>query len=285
MQFELTSALIDDILFHMEDQHGIYVLDTHEGMVISIDDEDYDENDDVRYIGLPEWDSSDGFRLMERFTATLRNALVREELSASLNRGRGVFRAFKDILSQYPETEKLWYSFKDRGMKREVIAWYNVLREEWGMELIGEEPEDIAGLVLEDFQFRKAATADIFLAQELHRICLNDAPAAEFFYCMGEWVFPGDIGYVAQTAEGDFAGYISAAGLPDKVFRVCALEIKPEYRGLGLGNALITRLLEHSDSENIVNVIIDVPAGQEHFSRVLLREGFKPGVLRYYRTS
>jgi hypothetical protein len=32
MQFELTGALIDDILFSMEDQNGIFYLDTREGI-------------------------------------------------------------------------------------------------------------------------------------------------------------------------------------------------------------------------------------------------------------
>ena len=85
MQFELTSALIDEILFFMEDQEGSFVLDTREGMVINtdpelrefVDDEDDEDEEEGRFISLPEWDSSDGFRLMERFAATLRNALVR----------------------------------------------------------------------------------------------------------------------------------------------------------------------------------------------------------------
>jgi len=284
MLFELTSSLIDDILFHMEDQDGLFVLDTRDGMVVNTDDDDNDEDEEGRYISIPEWDSSDGFRLMERFAASLRNALVREELSAALDRGRGVFRAFKDTLSQHPEAEKLWYAYKEREMRREVISWYNALREQWGLELIGEEPEDIAALALEDFLFRKAATADIFLAQELHRICLEEMPAADIFTGMGEWVFPGDMGFVAETAEGEFAGYVCAVRTAAHL-NICALEIKPEYRGLGLGKAFIAHLLEQADSEKISNVIIDLPAGQEHFARVLLREEFKPGVLRYCRNT
>lgn len=38
-------------------------------------------------------------------------------------------------------------------MKREVIRWYNALREEWGLELIGEEPEETDDLVQDDFRF------------------------------------------------------------------------------------------------------------------------------------
>jgi ribosomal protein S18 acetylase RimI-like enzyme len=282
MQFDLSQALIDDILFSMEDQDGDFLLDTQEGIVISTDDEDFVKDDD-RYVSLPDWEPSDGFRLMEHFTAGLHNALVREELSAALDRGRGVFRAFKDTLSRYPEIEKLWFDYKNREMKREVISWYNALREAWGLELIGEEPEDIAGLALEDFRFREGAAQDSAPAEELHRTCLNENNGdTAIFAGMGEWIFPGDVCFVAETAGGEFAGYISAVR-NDSILRICAVEVQAEYRGLGLGKALTSRVLEQADREKIPRVIIDLPAGQEHFSRALLREDFKPSVQRYCR--
>jgi GNAT superfamily N-acetyltransferase len=284
MQFELNQALIDEILFFMEDQNGEFLLDTREGIVISTDDEGFDGDADDRYIGLPDWGPSKGFRLMERFTAGLHNALAREELSAALNRGRGVFRAFKDTLTRYPEIEKLWFDYKDREMKSEVISWYNALRETWGLELIGEEPEDIAGLALEDFRFREGTAQDSDPAQELHRACMgeNNSKHGDIFAGMGEWVFPGDIGVVAETAGEEFAGYASAVR-SGEILRICAVEVQAEYRGLGLGKALIARVLEQADREKIPRVIIDLPAGQEHFSRALLREDFKPSVQRYCR--
>ena len=297
MQFELNQALIDEILFFMEDQNGEFLLDTQEGIVISTDDEEFDESDDDRYISLPDWGPSNGFRLMERFTAGLHNALAREELSAALNRGRGVFRAFKDTLTRYPEIEKLWFDYKDREMKHEVISWYNALRETWGLELIGEEPEDFAGLALEDFRFREGTAQDSAPAQELHRMCMgvNDGERGDIFAGMGEWVFPGDISVVAETAGGDFAGYISAvrsgaasgsaasgdAANGDLILRICAIEVQAEYRGLGLGKALITRVLEQAEREKIPRVIIDLPTGQDYFARALMREDFKLCVQRY----
>jgi GNAT superfamily N-acetyltransferase len=293
MQFELTKAMIDEILFFMEDQDGEFLLDTQEGAVIRTDSEDFDEEafeaDDGKYVSLPDWGPSDGFRLMERFTAGLRNALIREELSAALDRGRGVFRAFKDTLSQYPEAEKLWFSYKDHEMKREVISWYNSLRESWGLELIGEEPEDMVSLVLEDFRFRTGTIQDNEKAEKLHNAILSDAePHNDESISLDEWAFPGDLCFVAETAGGEFAGYISAVcsnGVTSgsTSLRICTIEVQAEYRGLGLGKALITRLLEQADSEKIQRIIIDLPVGQKHFARTLLRENFKPGVQRYYR--
>jgi len=102
MQFELSEALVDDILFAMEDQVGDFYLDTVEGIIVGGVDWEFegDLNDDdgeggERFISLPEWDSSDGFKLMERFAAGFRNPVVREELHLALDRGRGGFRAFK----------------------------------------------------------------------------------------------------------------------------------------------------------------------------------------------
>ena len=296
MQFELSTALTDEILFFMEDQDGEFLLDTREGIIVSVDDTDLDNEDDIsddeRYLSLPEWGPSQGFRLMERFAATLRNALIREELSAALDRGRGVFRAFKNTLAQYPETEKLWFAYKDREMKRVVISWYNSLRESWGLELIGEEPEDITALTLEDFHFREGSTADRAEAEELHRACLDENrtgddgfPTGQILSVIGNWGFPGDISFIAETAGGEFAGYISAVRLPDGIFHVCAVEVKSEYRGLGLGKTLLAYLLERVDNENIPHVTIDLPSGQGYFSRVLLRESFKPSIQRYCRAA
>jgi hypothetical protein len=52
---------------------------------------------------------------------------------------------------------------------------------------------------------------------------------------------------------------------------------------LGLGKALVTRLVEQADSEKIPHITVDIPAWQEHFSRVLLRDGFELYTQRYWR--
>jgi ribosomal protein S18 acetylase RimI-like enzyme len=287
MQFELTEALIDEILFFMEDQSREFYLDAQKEIVVSTDSDEFEQDafdaGDSRYISLPDWGPSDGFRLMERFTAGLHNALIREELSAALDRGRGVFRAFKDTLSQYPEAEKLWYTYKEREMKREVISWYNSLRESWGLELIGEEPEDIVSLVLEDFRFRAGTAQDKDKVDKLHSEILNNAESHhDEVISMDEWAFPGDPCFVAETAGGEFAGYISAVR-NDTTLRICAIEVHAEYRGLGVGKALISHLIEQADSEKISCIIIDLPTGQDHFARALLRENFKLSVQRFCR--
>ena len=272
MQFELSEALLDDILFSMEDQEGIFFIDTHEGIVVN----EHDTEDKDRLISLPEWDSSDGFRLMEKFSASFRNPLIRSELSQSLNQGRGVFRAFKDTISRHPEAEKLWFSFKEKEMKKEIIRWYNALREEWGLEKIGPEPEETSDLVLEDFRFRDAAPG-------------TDAGTAT----AGIYASSIYAAMIAETASGEEAGFISAIQIYNNLL-INNLEIKPEYRGLGLGKTLFNHFLKKLESRkleskkleslNYSKIYIDLPVEYRDFSRALIREGFEEHSIRFCKT-
>jgi GNAT superfamily N-acetyltransferase len=286
MLFELAGALIDNILFSMEDQGRKFLVDTQEGVVVRIDEPaKAEEKGKNRYVDLPKWDSSDGFRLMERFAASFRNPMVREELGGALNRGKGVFRAFKDILGQYPEAEKRWFLFKEQEMKREILRWYNALREERGLERIGEEPEETGDLVLEDFRFRRPAAGDEAAIAELHRICAEEerAWARENGMAEAPEAAPGgERALVAETGGGDFAGYI-AVSRREALAHITALEVRPEYRGFGIGETLVSRLLEQLRETGVSHVTVDIPAGVEGFSRVLLRSSFTPLAVRYCR--
>jgi ribosomal protein S18 acetylase RimI-like enzyme len=283
MLFELTGALIDNILFSMEDQGRKFLVDTQEGVVVG--KTGGTETEKSRYAELPKWGSSDGFRLMERFAAAFRNPVVREELTAALNQGKGVFRAFKDILGRYPEAEKRWFLFKEQEMKRDISRWYNALREERGLERIGEEPEETGDLVLEDFRFREALEGDGEDTAALHRVCAGEQRArAGETGPAGEPDDPpgGETALVAETGGGDFAGYIAVSRRGDRV-HITALEVRPEYRGLGIGGALVSGLLERLRGTGVSRVTVDVPAGAEGFSRALLRSSFDPLAFRYCR--
>jgi ribosomal protein S18 acetylase RimI-like enzyme len=279
--FELTEALINDLLFSMEDQEGQFYIDVQDAVILESADLEDSRN---RYISLPDWDSSDGFRLMERFTAGVRNPLVREELSTALNRGKGVFRAFKNVLHTYPTIEKRWFSFKEREMKREVIRWYNALRDEWGMERIGTEPEETDDLILEDFIFRSAQEKDIAEAASLHQHCLEEYQAnGKRPFLQAEQNKARYIVFIAETGSGDFAAYISAArDQNNEILHITALEVKAEYRSLGIGEELLSRFIEKLSPHDALMLSIDLPVESEGFSRVLLRNNFKPYAIRYY---
>jgi ribosomal protein S18 acetylase RimI-like enzyme len=279
--FELTEALISDLLFSMEDQEGDFYMDAQDAVIVESAGLEDNKN---RYINLPGWDSSDGFRLMERFTVGVRNLLVREELFTALNRGKGVFRAFKNVLHAYPTIEKRWFSFKEREMKREVIKWYNALRDEWGMERIGTEPEETDDLILEDFIFRSVQEKDITEAAFLHRLCLDEYQAnSKRPLLQADQNIAEYIAFIAETGSGDFAAYIAAARDQNSgSFHITALEVKAEYRSLGIGEELLSHFIEKLDPHDATMVSIDLPVESEGFSRVLLRNNFKPYAIRYY---
>ena len=299
MRFELDDILIEQIIFSMENQDGDFLLDTREGIVIDLnwetrdEDEDEDEeNDDDdddsgRYISLPDWTSNDGYRLMEKFTTGLKNPVLRQELTAALNKNKGVFRAFRNILEQYPESEKLWFKYKEEKMKDDVIAWYNSLREEWGLEPVGIEPEDTSSLVLEDFVLREKSPSDDEKAASLHLLCCGNKDGDDYNIqeAASPFSFPGDLCLVAESANGDFAGYICAVfvkparNLPEHL-EIRHLEVQPEYRGMGLGKTLLSKLLEKAGDQTIT---IDLPAGMDFFSRSLHLESFKPCFHRFVR--
>ncbi|MDR0390237.1 MAG: GNAT family N-acetyltransferase [Spirochaetaceae bacterium] len=287
MRFVLSPALKDHILFSMEDQQDIFFVDTRQGMVIREEEaEDPNEKDSdgtERYISLPEWDSSDGYRLMEQFTAAFKNPLIRRELEAALDRSRGVFRAFKNVLSAHPEAEKLWYAHKEKGMVSVITLWYNALREEWGLDSIGSEPEEVDDLVLEDFRFRPLTEDDRADAEKLHRLCVKELELPEKTFPFPA-PFPGSCQLAAESSGGAFAAQISAAREGGLV-RIELLEVNPEYRGLGLGKKLLSRFLELLDADGDFRVVLELPAASDVFAAALRREKFTPVLSTWRRVS
>lgn len=284
MRFELSEALADQILFAMEDQNVEYTLDTELGIVSERSEIEEDASNQAdRYIQLPEWESADGFRLMEDFVASLRNPIVRDELTDALDKGRGVFRAFKDVLSRHIEVERLWFLFKEKEMRRRVIEWYNALREEWGLERIGEEPEDTEDLVLEDFRFRAWRREDEDFVREIHQLCVSEY-AAESYNVIAEPTLHLAAGnreiVVAETSRRELAGFVCVRFDGD-VASVEALEVRPEYRGLGIGERLLALITATASARNARTLLVDLPETVAPFSRVLARGGFETYLTRY----
>jgi ribosomal protein S18 acetylase RimI-like enzyme len=281
MKFELDKVLADSILFHMENQDGIFLLDTQNVKIIALDDYEGegDEPDDERFVYLPKWESKDGFILMEKFAVGLKNPVVRQELSAALNEKKGVFRSFKNVLDQYPETAKQWLQFKEKKMQEAVALWYNALRAQWGLQPVGSEPESDTSLVLEDFVFRGAGGHDADAAAALHKACGN----SEILKQMNPFAFPGDFCIVAEGAQNEFCGYICAVKDNEDHLRIRQLEVKEHYRGLGLAKALLEKLLAKTEKQ-FKYITIDLPIESEYFSRALHLENFKPCVQRYIRS-
>jgi GNAT superfamily N-acetyltransferase len=247
--FQLTQELIDDIIFWMESQNGEFVIDTETGDILNAAElaNDILQN---QYADIPEWGPVNGFGLMENFTASLKNPPARKKLASALNRGHGVFRAFKDTLAEFPHVEKLWFTYKEAELKKEVRIWYAGLCEEAGIKKIGEEPEETDELIIEDFLFT--------LEKEETRVSIT-----------------------ASNPLNRQAGKIIAKINGEELI-IEELFVEEAFRGLGLGKGLLKKLLAEYEQTRIM---IDLPIGSEVFTRVLLRENFTPVLTRFEKSA
>ena len=111
--FELREALIRQIVFAMENQRERYLIEADAGRLIPEAHVDchqrpHDEviDPEARYQRLPEWNSTEGFHLMEAFVAQFHNHVVGDRLQEILLQGERVFRRFKDELKRNPSVER-----------------------------------------------------------------------------------------------------------------------------------------------------------------------------------
>jgi GNAT superfamily N-acetyltransferase len=174
--FPLTKEFVSQIRFAMEDQRHRFVVDRASGEVFREDEPepgavrerraapgqpleaggdepaalDGVEGGSARFVPIPTWGPAEGFHLMERFVLKLRNPIFAEMLREALSSGQGVFRRFKEILRKNLEIERLWFSFKDKEMRRVVEQWYESERELAGLERLATGGEPPLELVASD---------------------------------------------------------------------------------------------------------------------------------------
>ena len=244
----LTDEFISQLIFCMEDQGNKYYLDLERGeLVESKSDESH------RYLSIPPWKPADGYRTMEKFVSKLRNPLYRERLREVLQSGKGVFRQFKDVLSEQPSLERLWYYFKDREIRKQILRWYEINDEAFRLESLGEEaPEDRpAHLILEDFIFTTDYAShkeevDLLYAEAKEEILKETPHVLDFLN--GE---EGDDCIIALTLSGEVAGFIMYKEEVE-VTKISFYAIAKEYRGLGLFHALFDALSEDLQTDQII---------------------------------
>jgi GNAT superfamily N-acetyltransferase len=270
MEFTLTGELVEQIIFAMEDQENEYYVHRDSGELLRGEEIEEDETEGEEtegegedpFVPIPEWRPVDGFLMMEKFVARLRNPLLRGQLKDALASGKGVFRKFKDILKTSPEVERLWFSFKERELRKVVWQWYNDNRELAGLERLEEEPEQEEGLedLLEsDFAIvpvkprhldglreldersftARFPDAETGRAADLYRKSRKSLPAPED---------EGSLVFIAETPEEDFAGFIWAVEqadplVPGRILRVQQLAVVQRYQGVGLGAMLLRHLI------------------------------------------
>lgn len=76
----------------------------------------------TRYIRIPETDTRESYRDMERFIGTVRNSHLQDRLWRAIQ-GSGAFRYFKDVLYERPAERKRWFAFQEHRIHERVLWW------------------------------------------------------------------------------------------------------------------------------------------------------------------
>jgi len=285
--FRLTRELADQIVFGMENQDHEFYLDLDSQTVVP---EPPDLSDDSeRYVGLPPWRSVDGYNLMERFVASLRNPIYRERLRAILASGRGVFRQFKQALAERDDIERLWFAFKQREMRGLVSEWVNDLRELRGLDRLElSEDEETLPLIASDFVISPGGASHVQIVRKLDRESFaethdGDSPALVDllydFHRRGELdpESPDSEILVAETPAQDLAGFVWSVRLRSGaavVSVVAQIYVIPEYRGLGLASALLRDHLLRCHQQGYTEAVLELSGSNGEFEEHLTELGF-----------
>lgn len=168
--------LLSEIVFGIENQDVDYMLDIGTGNLYSSDVDGAGPSSEENLVELPPWTSTDGYQLMVSFTNSCRNQQLKDRLAGELNsKSKGVFRRFRDVLSENPDDLRQWYDFKDRRMKSYIKSWYRTHfagndggRDELGDDALSE------GALLSDFEVVHLDKMDEYCSSLLCRYAGDD---------------------------------------------------------------------------------------------------------------
>lgn len=101
-------------------------LSEHEPMVCEEEDlllaHKIESDVDERYLRVEADDSSEGYRDMEEFAATVTDQRLRDRMEMALD-GRGAFRRFKNVLATSTEERERWFAFKSARLRERIVEW------------------------------------------------------------------------------------------------------------------------------------------------------------------
>ncbi len=293
--FDLSEEVVRQVIFGMENQNHVYLLDTAEGRVVRSEstDEPVDLDrfyPDARYYPVPEWKSADGFNMMQGFVGELHDPQLRRDLSDILLSGKRVFRRFKDRLSENPEAQRRYYAFKFLEMRAVVAEWYNAIREIHGLDALelGSD-EEIGDLVLTDIVIERPRPLPATMLEELDRQAfyeaLSDADpeVTRFLYRRRIARLPAishsrSVVLVASNPIGDLCGFLWV--VDDRIENgtylktIEQLYVLSEYRRLGIAGALLDRFDKDEVVGNRATTVARVVGEADHRMEMFRRRGF-----------
>ena len=260
-------ALIDEILFAMEDQVSNAVLDLKTGRVVTLDAED-PEIDGV-LLPLPGWSSLDGFQTMRSFVQELQDPLLRSRLNAILDSGQGVFRAFKETLKMQGNSYRRWLAYKRRVMEARLDSW----AKEWAGQVEFSPGQEVP---VEDFSLETGASPS--LLAEFRRAFWEETglPPAVWGEPEHEDWQRSDFSWSIVGPEGPvgviWARLVDFAEFPH--LKLLCWYVLPDFRGLGLGRLLWTAMRTETAKSGRV-LMSRLPHSVPWISDFLARRGGK----------
>ncbi|MQY77316.1 MAG: GNAT family N-acetyltransferase [Spirochaeta sp.] len=282
--FSLTEEFIDQLIFAMEDQAHRFIVDFNSGDIVSSDEDLPD------YLEMPLWRQIEGFRLMEKFVSKLRNPLHRELLHSVLSSGKGVFRNFKDALQKNGQLERLWFSFKEKEMRRLVREWYNEQRELKGLQRLGPEPEETEELLLSDFTIKPGSKEYLEAVLELDRQAFVEnienikAEKIEELYRNKRSLLPGPLDkrsllLVSETPEGELAAFAWGVKTENQLdssmeMRLIQLAVARNMRGLGMGAQLLHHFVRQAGNLDAHRLVVELSGPALNLTAFFERLGF-----------
>ncbi len=281
---ELRDEFIYQLIFSMEDQGSVYCIDLQDGSIVPAGTPSR-ENDPDRFVDLPSWEPSDGFRIMEKFVATLRNPVFSQRLRESLSLGRGVFRQFKNVLKDEPAVERLWFYFKEREMKQVIYQWYDTVSDSLRLMQLSEEPEeDTSELILSDFIITydprrfKDELMSIGADQVYGEFSFLEHPLPDMFTreYRDIWRQMDDSWLMVflESPSGDLAGCIGAQITEEQIFEVKLLYVVPRYRGLGVFSLLTDTLCRRAYETGALQLVMRISGKAALLDQPLENRGF-----------
>lgn len=257
----LTPELIEFLIYAMENNEETF-LDLEEGVVVyssEIDREEFKKNP-KRFLNPPVWSSARGYELMLDYVANLpeTNSDTKQQLIKVLNsKKRGVFRRFKDVLSNEKKLIESWYEFKNSRMEKVIQSWYMDLQDSDDFDEIDQE------MMLEDFSISEEKNIPKKIEKGFDKHISNNSILRDLWK-----VYEDKAAIIARNPEEDPIASIVFARVGKQI---CVLYywVSPEVRGLGIFSLMLDKLRENE----ISRILFPLEQKADYLSKYLASKG------------
>ena len=263
--------ILSEIIFGIENQDVDYMLDIGTGCLYSSDYPEEGPSSEDNLVELPPWTSADGYQLMVSFTNSRQDPGLRQKLAAELNsKERGVFRRFRNVLSEDPENLKQWYDFKDKRMKSYIRSWYRSRFADLSDDVPEEEGDLSEGALLAEFEVIHLDAPDDYCRTLLDAYVADDPVKRKIVDC-----FSAKEAFEVMCG-GSPCGALVYERVEDRA-AVIIYYIEEEDRENGLFGLMFDLFNRELERKGIVKVSMPFPEGAQFIRHMLSEHGAEVG--------